>query len=295
MSGVQLQSNQQEEPLSLEADFTLHVLSLFGTLFDYRAAPYIGTIPPDDIQPVYEEEEDGELYYEPPPPFETSLCDFRLRAQYKAELEARQSVIDDLAARGELINENSKKPESKNIVLGDRLVPRNEKGTSTESELKKKRTEFQEKSRQKAVERRSKVLTQRKNRAQETARSERAETKQLFEEFKKIQEAEMRQRKAAAAKRRSEMEKRREIQMRKREENMRKTEEAQRSIENLTYRSKLAPEAVAQYDFRSREKHQKNDLIRSIRSRKVAEDSIMKHNKQTIKPKPRSNPYLLSP
>ncbi|KAK8893462.1 hypothetical protein M9Y10_021884 [Tritrichomonas musculus] len=286
---------QDDEPLSLEADYTLHVLSLFGTLFDPRAAPYIGVIPPDDIQPKVEEEEDGEGYYEPPPPFETSLCDFRLRAAYKGELEARQSVIDDLAARGELINENSKKPESKNIVLGDRLVPRNEKGMPTESELKKKRAEFLDKSIKKAAERRSKVLTQKKNKNQDTAQSEREETRQLMEEFKKIRDAEVKQRKAAAAKRRAEMEKRREMQMRKREEHLRKTEEAQKSIENLTYRSKLAPEAVAQYDFRSREKNQRNDLIRSIKSRKMTEDSIMKYNKQSIKPKPRTNPYLLSP
>lgn len=289
------QQNDSQEQLSLEADFTLHVLSLFGTLFDNRAAPYIGVIPPDDIQPTIDEEEDGESYYEPPPPFETSLCDFRLRAQYKAELDARQSLIDELTARGEIINENSGKPESQKIVLGDRLVPRNEKGTSTESELKKKRAEFLEKSRKKAVERRSKLLTERKNRIQETARSEREESQKLKKEYEKIKAAEENQRKKDAAHRREQMEKRRQMQMQKRENEMKMTEIAQKTIEGLKYRSKLAPEAVAKYDLRNQEKLRRQDLNKSARMRKKASDSIMEHNKQSIKPKPRQNPYLLSP
>lgn len=285
--------NDSEEPLSLEADFTLHVLSLFGTLFDNRAAPYIGVIPPDDIQPKVDEEEDGEGYYEPPPPFETSLCDFRLRASYKGELDSRQGLIDELSARSENINEQSKNPDIK-VVLGDRLVPRNEKGMSTEQELKKKRSEFLEMSRKKAVERRSKILTKKKNKNMETAQSEREESRKLLNEYKKIQEAEMKQRQASAAKRRSEMEKRRQLQMEKRENELRKTEIAQKTIENITYRSKLAPEAIAKYDIRSQEKMRRQDLNNSTKMRKKASNLTMEHNKQTIKPKPRHDPYLIS-
>lgn len=289
-----VQQNDSQEPLTLEADFTLHVLSLFGTLFDNRAAPYIGVIPPDDIQPKVDEEEDGEGYYEPPPPFETSLCDFRLRAQYKNELEARQGLIDELTARCEVINENSQKPEAKTIVLGDRLVPRNEKGTSTETELKKKRTEFLEKSRKIAVERRSKILTQKKNKNQEMAQNEREESRKLLNEYKKIQEAEMKQRQASAAQRRIQMERRRAEQMEKRESENRKTEIAQQRIGNIQYRSKLAPEAVAKYDLRSQEKLRRQDLTKSMKMRKQASNLTMEHNKQTIKPKPHHDPYLIS-
>ncbi|OHT11592.1 inner centromere protein [Tritrichomonas foetus] len=281
---------KEQQPLSLEADFTRHVLSLFGSLFDYRAAPYIGPIPPDDIQPE-EEEEDT---YEPPPPFSSSLCDFRLRASYKQDVDSHPALIDELTAKGETIIENTKNPESQTIILGERLAARSMSGKTTETELKMKRNEALEKSRQAASARRKKFIDARKNATMELAQREREDYKELMREFEKMKKAEMKQRQAFAEVRREAMVKRREEQLKKRAIEIRKQEEARRTVENVTYRSQMFPTANTQ-NIETLDREARQEMMRSVKTRREIGQRINQRNKETIKPKQRLNDRILSP
>ena len=276
----------QKEPLSLEADFTRHVLSLFGSLFDNRAAPYIGLIPPDDIEPeVDEEEEDA---YEPPPPFSSSLCDYRLRTTYRQEVESRPALIDELSARGETIVEGGSNAPTK-IELGERLPSRNTAGKTTEQELKLLRTKNLEERKRVADERRRKYLEARKNASLELAHKEHQEYKELMKEFEKMKKAETKQRQQFAQKRRDEMVKRREAQLRKRNAELRKQEDARIQFQKITYRSQIAA------NLSPRSNSQNRDLTRSTTLRKDYGQRINERNRQTIKPKQRVSERLLSP
>ena len=47
---LELENNNEPEDLTLEAEFVRHTLSLFGSLYDNRAFPYIGDIDYDVTQ-----------------------------------------------------------------------------------------------------------------------------------------------------------------------------------------------------------------------------------------------------
>ena len=162
---------QDSEPLSFEADFTRHIFSLFASLYDSRASPYIGPMPPTEEAPVEEEDD-----LESEPPFASSLCDFRLRTAYQNEVDSRPQVLEEMAAKAETIQGNASNPDApKELILGERLPARLASGKTSEIELRKQRLEAIEKSRRCAELRKDRENEERRKRAQKVLDVDRRE------------------------------------------------------------------------------------------------------------------------
>ncbi|OHT05519.1 hypothetical protein TRFO_26724 [Tritrichomonas foetus] len=291
------QESDSDKSLSFESEFTKHVLSLFCCLYDCHAAPYIGHIPHDNIHPTGEEEEEA---YEAPPAFHDKLCDFRLDNSYKAYLNAREPMIQELSARKETLIENVNKYnerrngtdnkagisesfiDSDEIILGERLQARTASGKTSEGELHKRRQEFIEKSRKSAEIRRKRLIEKRKNTKFENAKQEREVSKELKKYNDKVKNTEIRNRKKVAAERREIMIQKRKKQLRARAEEFDKEEEAKKSLGKISYHS----QNMDRSDFHSRERDAQDEKYRSMRVKKETAEQINEYNHNTIKPKP---------
>lgn len=274
------------EPLSLQAEFTRHVLSLFGSLYDNRAAPYIGPIQPDLlIEPTRndEEEDDDDIGA---PQFETALCDFKLKEAYKLDEDTRGELIGALSGNSDNISENSK--TSTSFDLGPRLSPRTEKGTTIETELKKKREVINESRLRMQNERRERFLELRKAKKKELITSSRQEYKELMAHWEKVKRTERKQREATAKIRLEAMARRRQALEKKRIQDNEKQRQAEEAVKNVTYHAKNAPEAIARYDFRYNEKVQKQEMQNSVQLKNQAKSNTLRYTRQNIKPKSRN-------
>lgn len=280
---LELENNNEPEDLSLEAEFVRHTLSLFGTLYDNRAFPYIGNVDYDvtidDDEIIEEEEED---VYDPHPPFESMLCNFRTRETYNNELNSRKGAIEEITAKEEIISEIASKPESDNLVIGEHLQPHNTLGKTLEEEMNKKRKEGLEKSQYARNKRRELYLSTKKNATMDAGRKAYKESKDIIAYIEKMKRAEENERHKFAEKRKEEMLRRREKQIEKKEIELQKQEEARRAINNITYRSNRKDTL----DFRAREKEARKEQKQMTLNRMYAKKKANEQCK-TLKSKVR--------
>lgn len=264
---LELENNNEPEELSLEAEFVRHTLSLFGTLYDNRAFPYIGDVDydvtKDDDEPIEEEEED---HYDTHPPFESMLCNFRTREVYKNELNGRKTAIDEITAKEENISENANKIECDTVMIGDRLASHNVFGRTLEEEISKKRKEAIEKSTNLRNKRREIYLNNKKQATMMSGRQGYKESKDLIAYIEKMKKAEEKERHKFAEKRKEEMLRRREKQIERKEIEFQKQEEARKTIQNISYRSNRKDNL----DFRAREKEAKKESQKMTLNRACA-------------------------
>lgn len=107
---------EEEEGQNLEAQFTLHVISLFSCLYDSKANPYIGPIEVNSEEEE-EEEDESEIY----PPFNSAVNDYRLHDVNKAENEARQHILTSLSENEHKLKEQMNTITPEPIIIGERL------------------------------------------------------------------------------------------------------------------------------------------------------------------------------
>lgn len=267
-----------EGELTFEQDFTRHIFSLFGSLYDARASPYIGGIPPEEIN----EEED--LDVEELPTLDSSLCDFRLKNAYQTEIDNRPERLTALKDKSDIIFQNAENPEFvKEFIIGERLPARSVSGRTSEIEIKKKRLEAVEKSKKAARIRREKMAEQRRQKTQRVVsadREERKEIKKYLEEMKKAEEEAKHERAEekvkAAEKRKKEME-------RTRAEEFELMKTAQSAISNISYRSPRKEGmhmTIKEQEDAKRKSLRDNAILKS-----EARESIKEFNKTNIKPR----------
>lgn len=258
-------ATEPEVQLSFEADFTRRLFSLFGSLFDPRASPFMGPVPVNEG----EEEDQDEI-----PTFDSSLCDYRLRAVYNAEVEARKTTNEDLAAKSEQIIDNSHNPEQ--IVLGDPLPPRSASGRTSDAELARQRRENDIR-RQKAAElRRQRQIARKEKELQEQKERDRKDYQSDMDLIKKTRQQELQHNKAKAEALREKMRIRRETEEERRQVDMQRQEEAAQTIKSISYHSQVADRV----DIRKNKKEQEENKKRAIQARKEAEKKTLEHNRQ---------------
>ena len=274
---------QDSEPLSFEADFTRHIFSLFASLYDSRASPYIGPMPPTEEAPVEEEDD-----LESEPPFASSLCDFRLRTAYQNEVDSRPQVLEEMAAKAETIQGNASNPDApKELILGERLPARLASGKTSEIELRKQRLEAIEKSRRCAELRKDRENEERRKRAQKVLDVDRRERKDILAHIRKLREADFEARHERAAARRRAMEKRRKEMEERRQQEFYQTEEARKAVMSISYRSPRGKEV--QRMIGDAENEQRAESIRQRQARWAAGEAARQRN-MTIKTVPREHP-----
>lgn len=254
-----------EEQLSFEADFTRRLFSLFGSLFDPRASPFMGPVPVTEG----EEEEQDDI-----PTFDSSLCDYRLRAVYNAEVEARKTTNEDLAAKSEQIIDNSQNPEQ--IVLGDPLPPRSASGRTSDAELARQRRENDIRRQKAAEQRRQRQIARKEKELQEQKERDRKDYQSDMDLIKKTRQQEFQHNKAKADVLREKMRIRREAEEERRQIDMQRQEEAAQTIKSISYHSQVADKV----DIRKNKKEQEESKKRAIQARKEAEKKTLEHNRQ---------------
>lgn len=273
---------KDSEPLSFEADFTRHIFSLFASLYDSRASPYIGPMPPAEDGPGEEEDD-----LESEPPFASSLCDFRLRTAYQNEVDSRPQVLEEMAAKAETIQGNVNNPDSpKELILGDRLPARMASGKTSEFELQKQRREAVEKARRVAEVRKDREAEERRKRAQKVLDVDRRERKDILAHIQKLRQADVEARHERVLARRRAMEKRRKEMEERRQREFVQTEEARRAVMSISYRPKNRepPRMIG-----DAEHEQRQESIRQRQIRLAAGEAARQRN-MTIKTVPREQP-----
>jgi hypothetical protein len=269
------ESGQQE--LTLEQDFTRHIFSLFGSLYDSRASPYIGPIPPPDGE---EPAPDDDAM----PPLDASLCDFRLRLSYTNEVDSRPAVLDELAAKGEAIVISAADPKSiSTIVLGDKLPARTVSGRSADADFQARRKEALLRSRKVAEIRRKTAVEERKLDSAKVSETHRQERAAILRRLQEIRQAEKDQRddsptlihEWALERKRLMIERRKHLDERRAIE-WQQVEEARKSIQNVSYRSQYA-------SAKSPEKEDRGKGGKSWVARKEAGKAVRKYNEENSK------------
>lgn len=111
-------TNPESESRLFEEEFAAHVFSLFASLYDSRASPYMGP-----IEYSSEEEAEEEIFDESEsyPAFGSALCDFRLRDSYNSEVEERKNLLYSFFVGEEALDENLRKGTPEPITIGERL------------------------------------------------------------------------------------------------------------------------------------------------------------------------------
>lgn len=273
-------SQMLPDKLSLETEFTRHILSLFGSLYDSRATPFIGHIDEsahDFVSQTIrtEEEEEDNEDFERYPPLESMLCNFRLEELYTAEVKARKLLMDELASKEELIQEASKRQEDNQIALGERLPGHTPQGQSIESELIRKRKEAHEKGKAIAAKRKEKYFATLRQKIEDNAKEGYRQSKLIIAHLEKIKKAEQKQRHQFAEKKKNEMIKRREKQIQKREMELEKQETAKKALEGISYRMTIKDT----YNLRAREIAQRREMDKMIQTRREAARKVNERNR----------------
>jgi hypothetical protein len=263
------------EELTFEADFTRHIMSLFTSLFDSRACPYMGPIAPSTDAQVAAEPEVPDL-----PGFDTSLCDFRLKLSYQNEVNDRPAILDQLAAKSDALRANVAKPGAETkVVLGDPLPARTPEGKPADAERQAARLQAAKKCKKAAMYRRTTSLDQRRNAAKTTAGEGRRDWEWLMRQVNEIRQAELEVRKEFAAERKRKMIlKRKEMEALRTDEYW-KTKGCEATVRNVSYRSPkfdrtgspITEESPREIGARSRER------------RLEAGEAAKKHNEETIR------------
>jgi hypothetical protein len=261
-----------DTPLTLQADFTKHLMSLFGALYDSRACPYIGPIaptdPPADV-PV------GEL--PDAAPFESSLCDFRLKLAFSSDVDNRQSILDGLAAKSATLQTNIAKPDAPTkVVLGERLPARTPAGKNAEVERQAARQAAATKIHKIATFRRAHQFDDRKASTKRTSEAMRKDEQALLRQIQEIRTAELAVRHEFAEARKLQMIRRKKEMDARRAEEFAQVEEARRVVEGVPYRSTAFQPEAAKPDERQ-------DKTLSWNARKSAGERIREHNQKSVK------------
>lgn len=263
-----------ESTTTFEQDFTRRLFSLFGSLFDPRASPFLGPVP---VSASDENDQEDDII----PPFESSLCDYRLRSVYKAEMDSRKTTLEDLSAKSDQVVDNSNNPNfNQEIVLGDKLPPRSITGKTSDAELASlrreneiKRAKMAEMRRQKQIEYRSQLMQERRER----------DRKDYLEDLKLIMKRDQELKKANKAKAdamREKMRIRREKEKERREREMLLQEEASTSVRSVSYRTQVADRT----DFHTRMREHERIRNSNLSARHQAEKVTMEQNKKAAKP-----------
>ena len=270
-------------PLTFEADFTRHIFSLFASLYDCRASPYIGPIPETEEPHGEEEESDLETF----PPFDSSLCDFRLRNAYQNEIDSRPQVLDELTAKAEGIQSSAKSPDApKEIILGERLAPRTVAGKTSEVELRRQRNEAMMRSLRAQEWRRERAAEERRKRAQRVVDVDRKERKEILKYVQDMRKADVEAKHERANERRSAMLKRRREMEERRNQETRQTEEARKMIMSIAFRSPVKDlnKTMGEIDQEQR------DQAKKAREARLAAGEAAKQHNMTTKTVPREPP-----
>jgi hypothetical protein len=264
--------------LTFETDFTRHIFSLFASLYDSRASPYLGPIPPP-------EGEESALDDDAAPPLDTSLCDFRLRLSYTNEVDARPNVLDELAAKGEAIVIAAADPKALTpIILGDRLPARTVTGKPLDADFQTRRKEALLKTRKVADKRRKAAIDERRLATMKTAQSSLAERQEILRQLQEIRRAEKEQREGSPSliwawsqdRKKAMLERRKHLDERRALE-WQQVEDARRSVQNVSYHSQRSPDRV-----RSPRKEEREVSARETRSQ--VGKAHRQYNEENIKP-----------
>jgi hypothetical protein len=248
-------------------------MSLFGSLYDSRASPYIGPIPPSDPPADLPTPELPEVA-----PFESSLCDFRLKLAFANDIDNRQSVLDGLAAKAATLQANAAKPDAPTkVVLGERLPARTATGKNAEAARQEGRLAATAKIQKAALYRKNHALDDRKSNTRRLAEGSRRDEQALLRQIQEIRSAEFAVRHEFAEARKLQMIRRKKDMDARRAEELAQTEEARRTVESISYRSAtFRPESP-----RSDERLEKK---KSRELRLEAGEKARKLNEKTIKP-----------
>jgi hypothetical protein len=247
-------------------------MSLFGSLYDSRACPYIGPIPPTDppAEPPVTELPD-------PAPFESSLCDFRLKLAFANDVDNRQAILDGLAAKSATLKANVAKPDAPTtVILGDRLPARTPAGKNAEAERQATRQAATVKLHKAALYRRTHQLDDRKTATKRLSESMRRDEQALLREIQEIRTAELAVRHEFAEARKLQMIRKKEEMDARRAEEFAQAEEARRTVESVSYRSQ---------SFRA-EPPRPTEPLEKGKSRQLMVDAgkaAYEHNKKTVK------------
>ncbi|KAH0794542.1 inner centromere protein [Histomonas meleagridis] len=219
-----------EEENKFEIEFTRHVLSLFGTLYDQMACPYLGPI--KEYNDIVDDSDDI-------PSFDSHICDLRLRQIYsQLDPEAtRDQYFQNLEEKVEMLEEKSHEKDLGEIVIGEKLAPRTSSGKVLDKEITQRRKETEEKSRKaqfmrKTIDRENRRMQQR----QEVSADHRY-LKDLNKQARKNHEEEVSINRAFVQAKREEAHMKKQYVQKRRQEELRRQEKAEKMMKEVLSRN----------------------------------------------------------
>lgn len=262
------------ESLSPDADFMRRACCIFGYLFDPQISPYPCTSCNDP---------DAE-YTANLPDFEESLNDYLLREVHQADLEARETILNELDQKEVKMQESFDNVTEDTIQIGTRLASRTSSGTTQEFEMAKRLAENTVKRQQRQAERRHADLERKRKAKEQSVRQFQAEIKSEIEYKKKMQQEELKAKQVYGAARAQELIRKKEEREKKREEEIRKQEEAMRTVETISIKSRSL--RITEEDLQAEEEKQKMDPQAKRQRMKEISQQIRQKNKDTAEKNP---------
>lgn len=272
--------HMSQEEVPFNTDVSRHIFSLFASLYDSRASPYMG---PMAVSDYAGEEEDEEPEVEAWPSFESSLCDFRLRHSYANEEEARANVLSGIAAKVEGVHQKIESGEHPDeFVIGERLPARSPAGKSSEAELQKTRRDNAERAKQKREDRRKKACDARRARRDKMIEDDAHTWRDQMRRQQEQARADATLRQKRADERLVAMKKRREDMEARKEREFELIDEANRALKKTwVIRTPNKENAKSKGEL---DDERKREATRSREIRLAAGSAAMTHNRRNFKP-----------